>query len=95
MTPYNWVEYCKGGLEILVTKNKLYGDSIQETGLLGAVVECVAKVARLKVMVIQNPSHGLNQQVEIADTLLDLHNYSLIGMAMLEQKNWDGRKGNS
>lgn len=88
---YVWENYCQLGLSILHEKNKLYGDSIQETGLLGAVVECIAKVARLRVMVLKHPGHGRDFNNEIEDTLVDLHNYSVIAMEMLASGNWEGK----
>lgn len=90
-TEYKWEDFCVTGLSILAEKNKLYGDSIQETGLLGAVVECIAKVARLRMMVLKHPGHGRDFYNEIEDTLLDLHNYSVIALEMLAKGNWEGR----
>jgi hypothetical protein len=86
---------------IFMTKNKQYGNSIQETGVLGAVVELVAKNARLRKLVLQNTEWGhwngaeyeRQEQDDIAavrDTLRDLVNYGVISLMMLEQGNWKG-----
>lgn len=73
-----------------VRKNQQYGDSIDETGVLGATVECIAKMARLRELVLGNPQAGFQAQPEVRDTFLDLLNYAAIGMAMVDKSNWRG-----
>jgi hypothetical protein len=59
--------------------------------VLGAVVECVAKMARLRNLVLKSPNHGRDDKKAVYDSLLDLHNYAIIGLMMLEEENWDGK----
>ncbi len=82
---------CLDADEVLELKNKQYGNSIEWTGVLGAVVEIVAKTARLLTLVLRNPEHGRQDAGAVRDSLLDLHNYAVIGLLMLEQRNWEGR----
>jgi hypothetical protein len=81
---------------IFVDKNRQYGNSIEETGVLGAVVELVAKNARLRQLVLHNKGWAAGRtegEVDaVRDTLRDLVNYGLIGLMMLEAGNWVGRE---
>lgn len=82
---------CNCGFEIFVQKNKGYGDSISETGVIGAVTEICAKTARLRELVLRNSEHGAQDIRAVLDSLVDLHNYSNIGVMMLEEGNWVGK----
>lgn len=82
---------CLDADEVLAIKNQQYGNSIEWTGVLGAVVEIVAKTARLLTLVLRSPEHGRQDASAVRDSLLDLHNYAVIGLLMLEQNNWEGR----
>jgi hypothetical protein len=84
-------KFCFLCTEIMADKNKLYGSAIDFTGLLGGVLECVIKSLRLREMVMRDGLHGRGEKEAIWDTLLDLHNYTIIAAYMLEQENWEGR----
>jgi hypothetical protein len=79
---------------LFCTKNRQYGNSIEETGVLGAVVELVAKNARLRELVLKSNTWGtamIPSEIEaVRDTLRDLVNYGVIGLIQLEQGNWKG-----
>lgn len=81
------VEPCA---EMFIAKNTEYGDAITETGVLGAVVEAVAVVARLKQLVQKNPEHGRDCTEQVRDKFRDLQNYANIGLQMLAEENFDG-----
>lgn len=85
------IEICEECRAVLVKKNEQYGNSIEATGLLGAVVECVGITARLVQLVIRNSKHGRQATAAIYNVLLDLHNYSTIAIDMLKKANWEGR----
>lgn len=82
---------CGSGLGMFMFKNKQYGNSIRWTGVLGCVVECVAKTARLIQLVMRDPKHGRDNSAEVLDTLRDLHNYAVIGIMLLHEHNWEGK----
>ena len=84
-------EFSSDCLEVMAEKNKLYGSAIDFTGLLGGVLECVVKSLRLREMVMRDGLHGRGEKEAIWDTLLDLHNYTIIAAYMLEQENWEGK----
>lgn len=83
---------------LFLERNKQYGNSIEETGVLGAVVELVAKNARLRELVLRNGSWGLGMDTptgteleqRVKDTLQDLVNYGVIALMMLEDENYRG-----
>lgn len=75
---------------MFIAKNTEYGDAIIETGVLGAVVEAVAVVARLKQLVQKNPEHGRDCVEQVRDKFRDLQNYANIGLQMLAEENFDG-----
>lgn len=83
---------------LFLERNKQYGNSIEETGVLGAVVELVAKNARLRELVLKNQSWGFGMDTplggeleqRVKDTLQDLVNYGVIALMMLEDENYRG-----
>jgi len=85
------VKICRECRTVLVEKNEQYGNAIESTGLLGAVVECVGMTARLVQLVIRNSKHGRESPAGVYNVLLDLHNYSVIAMKMLGDSNFEGR----
>jgi hypothetical protein len=89
-------EFCESALEIFKEKNRLYNDAISRTGVLGACVEIIGVAARLEPLVLQDKdfpnsigSGGKNSEA-ILNALHDLHNYSVIALMMLEDRNWRG-----
>ena len=67
-------EICNECQAVLTEKNEQYGNAIEWTGVLGAVVECVGMVARLVQLVLRNPSRGRQDLMAVRNALLDLHN---------------------
>lgn len=90
----HWAQYIQCWT-LFLEKNAQYGNSIEETGVLGAVVELVAKNARLRQLVLRDDFHGRKQADAVRDTFRDLVNYGLIGLMMLEDDNFDGREQES
>lgn len=87
-------EECVTATELFAEKNRLYGNAIVETGVLGAVVELVGITARLKQMVIRSSDAGASQADKLEDILMDAHNYVNIARMMLREGNYRGRYDN-
>ena len=84
---------CERAGSLFVTRNRQYGDAIKETGVLGATVELIAVVARLKVLILKDPATFQNDAVrlqQIYNAFIDVHNYANIGAMMLDEGNWRG-----
>jgi hypothetical protein len=74
-------------------KNAQYGDAVEETGVLGACVELVGTVARLKELVVWNKTFPYEVDLDkLADILLDIINYGAIAHVMLTKENWRGQE---
>lgn len=85
------VDVCRAGGAIFVNRNIAYGDAIRHGGFLGAVMECIASVGRLRNLTFDALEVDLARNKEgLRDTLLDLHNYSAIALMMLEENNIKG-----
>ena len=76
---------------LYIRKNQQYGNSIEETGVIGAVVEIVAKTARLRELVLHHHGAGSQAPDVTRDNLQDLLNYAAIGLLMLDKSNYRGR----
>ena len=87
----NFSQQCVLSTELFKYKNRQYGNSIEATGVLGAVVEIIGAVARLPAMVIRNPTFGQNRGTKLVDVLRDIHNYATIALVMIEKDNWSGK----
>lgn len=81
---------CAQCEELFAEKNELYGNSIVETGVLGAVVELVGITARLKKIVLRSADAGEGEADKLQDILMDAHNYSGIALMMLNDGNFRG-----
>lgn len=84
-------EVCEASKEIFEDRNVKYGDAIVSTGVLGAVVELIGNVARLRKMVLQSNDAGESHVNEIVEILKDVHNYSNIAIMMASEDNWKGK----
>ena len=84
-------EHMAEALELFGSKNRQYGNAIDETGLLGATVELVGITARLKQLVIRDSLHGRQESDKIRPVLLDAINYAAIAIYQLDRHNWEGR----
>ena len=82
---------CKSSLDLFVEKNEKYDDSITATGVLGASIELVGTVARLKKLVIRAQDAGASESEKLVDIFKDIHNYANIALMMLAEDNWRGR----
>lgn len=76
-------------------RNAEYGDGIEEGGVVGAVVEFIGCVSRLKQVVLHrsvDPETKQGRWHEIVhDKLVDALNYSIIGLMMLAEGNLWGK----
>jgi hypothetical protein len=87
----NFEGACKEAENVFIEKNKQYGNAIVETGVQGACIELVGCVARLKKLVLKNPSHGEDiPYKELRNIFIDAHNYANIAMMMQDQQNFTG-----
>lgn len=82
---------CASCEKLFEKKNEDYGDTIVATGVLGASVELIGTVARLRKMVLQAPDGGKATMSELADIFKDIHNYSNIALMMMNEDNWKGK----
>jgi hypothetical protein len=82
---------CEVCLKLFEEKNEQYGDSIVYTGVLGATVELIGCVGRLKKLVIQSPDAGKKDLEVLVDVLKDTLNYANIALQMIQEDNWRGR----
>lgn len=83
-------QLCKKSFKIFKVKNREYDDAIADTGVLGASVELIGVVSRLKGLVLKNKTHGRNKGPQILNVAKDVHNYANILNMMLEDGNWEG-----
>jgi hypothetical protein len=82
---------CAEGEKIFIVKNNEYGNTIVETGVIGACTELIGCVARLKKLVLKSGTGGeYADQKALRNALLDAHNYANIGLMMLDDKNYTG-----
>lgn len=84
---------CEKAGNLFAIRNRQYGDAIKETGVLGATVELIAVIARLRVLILQDPATFQNDAVrlqQIHNAFIDAHNYANIGAMMLDEGNWRG-----
>lgn len=75
-------------------KNKEYGNSIEATGVLGATIELIGAVARLPILILRNPTHGRDKFSAIRNVFMDIVNYGIIALMMLNETMPDGTPGN-
>jgi hypothetical protein len=72
-------------LKIFSDKNVDYGDSFKEDGVVGLVIRLGDKLKRLKT--ISDDGHVIQVTDEgLWDTLLDIANYSAMGLMLLKEK---------
>lgn len=85
------VDLCSNLAQLLVAKNRDYGDSFskgyQKRGLLGAVVRMEDKMGRLDTLLELDPGDKPNVNESVADTLLDLSGYALLSYGEEVRKN--------
>lgn len=71
-------------LELFIKKNNDYGDAFAKFGLIGVLMRIEDKIQRS--LTITNNGVNLVSDEKIRDTLLDLHNYSAMGLMLLDEK---------
>ena len=71
------------GLELFKKKNQDYGDAYAECGVVGVVVRMGDKLARLRAVTAQRIT--LVNDETLRDTLLDLHNYAAMAIALMDE----------
>lgn len=70
-------------LELFTRKNNDYGDAFAECGAVGVVVRIGDKLARLRTVTAQQIT--LVTDETLRDTLMDLHNYAAMAIALLDE----------
>lgn len=80
------------GFALFCTKNREYGNSIEATGVVGAVVALTGDIARLRNLVLYAPELGKISSENVRDKLMDVMVQAMIGIMMLENHNWEGRE---
>lgn len=68
-------------LDLFTRKN--YGDAFGDCGAVGVVVRIGDKIARLRSITAKRIA--LVDDESLRDTLLDLHNYSAMAIALMDQ----------
>ena len=70
-------------LELFKRKNADYGDSFSKYGIIGILIRINDKIQRS----ITITSNGINLVTDesLRDTLLDLHNYSAMGLMLVDE----------
>ena len=66
-------------------KNNDYGDSFAKHGLIGILIRISEKIDRS--VNITNNEITLIDNESMRDTLIDLHNYSAMGIMLMNEKN--------
>jgi hypothetical protein len=69
-------------LELFRKKNSDYGNAFQEYGLIGVLVRIGDKIKRATN--ITSKGITLVESESLRDTLLDLHNYSVLALLTIE-----------
>jgi hypothetical protein len=70
-------------LELFKRKNADYGDSFSKYGIIGILIRINDKIQRS--ITITNNGINLVTDESLRDTLLDLHNYSAMGLMLVEE----------
>jgi hypothetical protein len=69
---------------IFEKKNKDYGDAFEQFGTIGLLIRISDKISRA-VNITKN-NINLVEDESLRDTLLDLHNYSAMGIMLIDEK---------
>jgi hypothetical protein len=85
---------CVAGVNVFRVKNHQYDNTIEFTGVLGAAVELIGAIVRLRALVLRIPENERFSERNIKaleNVGVDIHNYANILLLMLEDKNWSGK----
>lgn len=85
---------CTECQTVFANKNFQYGNSIQDTGAVGAVVTLIGDTARLRNIVLGNIDLSKVDWEKSREVLLDIHNYAAIAMMMIDNNNLIGDNEN-
>lgn len=88
----HYLQVSKACAELFSRKNEEYGDTIHRTGVLGATVELIGVVARLRKLVLQSHDFGESKSDTLIDIFMDIHIYAGIALMMLDDKNFIGKE---
>lgn len=77
--------------DLFVRKNEQYGNAIETTGVLGAVVAATGDIARLRRMVLQEDSEVPADSDNVRDKFMDILVQAAIGIYMVDTGNWRGK----
>lgn len=69
-------------LELFIKKNADYGDAFAKFGIIGVLMRIEDKIQR--ALSITKNGVNLVEDEGLKDTLLDLHNYSAMGLMLLD-----------
>lgn len=69
-------------LDLFIKKNADYGDAFAKFGIIGILMRIEDKIQR-SLSITKNGVNLVNDE-SLKDTLLDLHNYSAMGLMLLE-----------
>lgn len=75
------------GLRLFEAKNRDYGDSFREDGVLGVMIRMKDKLNRF-ISLARSEGEGAVKSETLRDTLLDLHNYA--AMAIITHEDGEG-----
>ena len=70
-------------LDLFKRKNADYGDAFAQDGTIGVLIRLGDKINRLKN--ISKTNIALVETESLRDTLIDLHNYSAMGIMLLDE----------
>ena len=73
-------------LELFTKKNADYGDAFAKFGLIGILMRIEDKIQR-SLSITRNGVNLVDDE-KIRDTLLDLHNYSAMGLMLLDEEDY-------
>ena len=77
-------EIQKNAKELFMKKNADYGDAFATFGIIGILMRIQDKINRS--ITINKNKITLVEDESMKDTLLDLHNYSAMGLMLLNEK---------
>ena len=71
-------------LQLFIKKNTDYGDAFATYGTVGVIVRMGDKIQRL--ISVTNKGVSLVDNESLRDTLIDLYNYSAMGIMLIDEK---------
>lgn len=91
-----FIHACMECQTVFVQKNFQYGNSIADTGAIGAIVTLIGDTARVRKLVLDKQRIDINEVdwEKVREVLLDIHNYATIGMMMIDDNNLTGENSN-